>query len=98
MNDYEISPIATVRAALGQGTDDASVEFSGVDAREGDFLAEVFREEFEQVAVAVGVQARGVEEACVFVMDFGICIVGDGEFEVEGWGERRKKRARVSWT
>ena len=33
----------------------------------------------------MAVQARGIEESGVFVIDFCVCVVGDGEFEVEGW-------------
>ena len=86
-----VSLITTVGAALGECIDNTGVEFGGVDARESNFLAEVFGEEFEEVAVAVRVQARGVEKGGFFVVDFGIRVVGYGEFEVEGWGKGKEK-------
>lgn len=70
---------------LRQSLHNPAVKLGSINSRKGNLLTQVIRQQLQQVAIPMAVQARGVEESGVFVIGFCVCVVGDGEFEVESW-------------
>lgn len=73
------------------------IKFRCIDSRECNLLAQIVGQEFDEVAVAVEVQARGVCEGCVLVVDSGVGVGCDGEFEVQSCWDPRRGRGGVSF-
>lgn len=70
---------------LRQSLHNPAIKLGSVNSRKCNLLTQIIRQKLQQVAIPMAVQARGVEESGVFIIDFCVCVIGDGEFEVEGW-------------
>lgn len=74
---------------LRQSLHNPTVKLGSINSRKGNLFTQIFRQQLQQGAIPMAIQARGVEESSVFVIGFCGCVVGDGEFEMEGWLVRK---------